>query len=138
MSDPFTALGAASSIVALLEFAWKLLANTKKICTTATGETDDQATLSAIAEDVSRLGDAITISPRCEQDLMNLVKESKKVALDLLEALAELKVQGENSVWKSFAVALRTVWKKGKIEAFSYRLAKLQGQVASHVQLMIL
>jgi hypothetical protein len=138
MPDPFTVLGTASSIIAFLEFSWKLLADTRTIYKSATGENEDNQILSIIAEDISRLGYAIIVSSAAGDDLQVLVKESQKIAQDLLEALTTLKVQGKNTTWKCFMVALKEVWRKGKIEAFSQRLAKLQAQVASHVQMLIL
>jgi hypothetical protein len=138
MVDPFTVLGTTSSILALLEFCWKLLGDTRTIYKSATGESEDKEVLSAIAEDVSRLGDAITVSHPCGNDLEVLVNKSQKIAKDLLQALAALKVQGNKTTWKCFMVALKDVWRKGKIEAFSQRLAKLQVQVATHVQMLIL
>lgn len=136
MADPFTILGTASSIVSLLELAWKLLAETHSVYRSA-GQSGDNIFLSIIADDVSRLNDKIVASPACNADLQDLVQKSRKITEELLEALGELQVK-DATVWKSFTVALKEVWKRGKIEAFSARLAKLQTQVASHIQLEIL
>ncbi|KAH6880104.1 hypothetical protein B0T10DRAFT_582146 [Thelonectria olida] len=138
MADPFTILGTTSSIITLLEFSWKLLAETRTIYKSATDENEDNAFLSAIADDATRLGDAITVSPGCGDDLQALVTNAQGVARDLLEVLDKLKVHGTKTVWKSFLVALKDVWRNGQIEAFSHRLAKLQAQIGSHIQLLIL
>jgi hypothetical protein len=138
MADPFTILGTASSIITLLEFSWKLLADTRTIYKSATGNNEDNVILSVIAEDVNRLGNAITVSPDCGDDLKTLVDLAYGVSRDLAEALDKLKVQGTKTAWKSFVVALKDVWRNGQIEAFSHRLAKLQTQIASHIQLLIL
>lgn len=138
MADPFIALGVAGNIVALLEFSWNLLAETRTIYKSATGAGENNALLSTIANDVTRLSDAINLSPASGDDLKALVLESRGIAKDLLEAVTRLKVQGENNTWKSFKAALKSVWKRGEIEAFSRRLAMVQGQIASHVQLLIL
>ncbi len=127
-----------SSIIALLEFSWKLLADTRTIYKSATGVGEDHALLSTIAEDVRRLSDTITCSPASCDDLKALVAESRAVAEHLLKVVTKLQVQGEKNAWNSFRAALKSVWKRGEIEAFSQRLAKLQGQIASHVQLLIL
>ncbi|KAK5663818.1 hypothetical protein OQA88_21 [Cercophora sp. LCS_1] len=136
MADPFTVLGATSSIITLVEFSWKLLSSAETVY--QLGESEDHAVLSTIAEDVKRLATPIVASPDHDQSLRDLVEQSVSIAQDLLEALEALKIQGEITVWKSFLVALKDVWKKKKIEAFSHRLAKLQSQVASHVQMVIL
>ncbi|KAK5999159.1 hypothetical protein PT974_01549 [Cladobotryum mycophilum] len=136
MVDPLTALGAASSIIAILEFSWKLLASTQKIY--QMGENEGNATLSTISQDARRLADSIVSSEDYSKDLQALVKESRKVAQELIDALEKLKVQGKKTMGKSFMVALKEIWNKGKIEAFSQKLAKLQAQVASHVQILIL
>lgn len=137
MADPFTALGTASSIITLLEVAWKLLAETHSVYKSAAGQSDDCVFLSVIAEDVTRLNDKIVATPACSDDLQDLVGKSSKVAEELLKALSELQAK-DATVWKSFTVALKEVWNKGKIEAFSQRLAKIQSRVASHIQLEIL
>lgn len=137
MADPFTILGTASSIVALLEFSWKLLAETHAIYKSQAGQSDDHLFLADITEDVSRLNKKIVASPSCSADLDDLVQKSGKIAAELLAALAALQAK-DGTVWKSFTVALKDVWNKGKIETFSQRLAKLQSRVASHIQMEIM
>lgn len=137
MADPFTALGTASSIITLLELAWKLLAETHSVYKSAVGQSDDNLFLSAIAEDVTRLNNNIVASSACSNELRDLVDMSRKVGEELLGALNELQAK-DRTVWKSFTVALKDVWNKGKIETFSKRLMKLQSRVASHIQQEIL
>lgn len=137
MADPFTALGTASSIITLLELAWKLLAETHSVYKSAVGQSDDNLFLSAIAEDVTRLNDNIVASSTCSNELRDLVDMSRKVGEELLGALHELQAK-DGTVWKSFTVALKDVWNKSKIETFSKRLMKLQSCVASHIQQEIL
>lgn len=137
MADPFTALGTASSIITLLELAWKLLAETHSVYKSAAGQSDDNLFLSAIAEDVTRLNNNIVASSACSNDLRDLIDMSRKVGEELLGALNGLQAK-DATVWKSFTVALKDVWNKGKIETFSKRLMKLQSRVASHIQQEIL
>ena len=136
--DPFTVLGTASSIITLLEFTWKLFGDTKMIYKSATSESEDNAVLSTIAEDVARLGDAVILLLECGDSLRVLINDAQGIARDLCGALNRLKVQGTKTVWKSFVVALKDVWGRRDIETFSHRLAKLQQQIASHIQTQIL
>lgn len=138
MSDPFSVLSTTSGIVSLLEFTWKLLAETRTIYKSAEGTTEECIVLSTVANDVKFLGNAITDSPSCDESLLKLVQESRRIAEELLKAVESLTVKGDNNSWKSFAVAPKQVWKKGKLEEFSKRLSWIKGQVASNVQVMIL
>ncbi|RSL42514.1 hypothetical protein CEP51_016472 [Fusarium floridanum] len=145
MADPLTALGTASAIITFLEFSWKLLANTRAVYQSATGlyaskngENDENMLLALVAKDVKTLGDAVIASPAAGNDMEDLVRTSQGIAEDLLKALDKLKVKGDKTVWKSVTVALKDVWGKSKVEDFSRRLAKLQVQVASHIQLSLL
>ncbi|PNP59000.1 hypothetical protein THARTR1_01248 [Trichoderma harzianum] len=138
MVDSLNLLGTTRDITDLLEFIWKLLADTQDIYVSADGQHTNHTTISTIANDVHRLGDIITVSVADDDTLKGLVKESKKIATDLLKALDQLKVQGRNTVWKSFMLALKNVWKDRNIQAFSHRLATLQSQVACHCQAVIL
>ncbi|KAM0552653.1 hypothetical protein ACHAPJ_007750 [Fusarium lateritium] len=138
MADPLTALGTASAIITLLEFSWKILSNTKNVYQSATGQNDDNLVLAIVARDVKSLGDNIIASTFTENDMEDLVRTSQDIAEDLLKAIDNLKVKGDRTVWKSFTIALKDVWGKRKVEEFSRRLAKLQLQVASHIQLCLL
>lgn len=137
MADPFTVLGTASSVITFVEFTWKLLSGTRSVYKSAAGQSDENVFISVITEDVSRLNDKIVASPECSNDLRDIADKSRKVACELLGALRELQAK-DATVWKSFKVALKDVWSKGKIEALSQRLEKLQRRVASHIQLDIL
>ncbi|KAK1752365.1 hypothetical protein QBC47DRAFT_306088 [Echria macrotheca] len=136
MADPFTVLGATSSILTLVEFSWKLLSSAAAVY--RTGESKDHAVLSTIAADIRQLAAPIVASPEYDQSLRDMIKESEAIAKALLDALEALKIQGKATVWKSFMVALKDVWKRKDIDAFSQRLVKLQSQVASHVQMVVM
>lgn len=138
MSDPFSVLSTTSGIISLLEFTWKLLAETRTIYRSSVGTTEECIVLSTVANDVKSLGKAITDSPSCGEGLLKLVEESRRIVDELLAAVDSLTVKGDKNAWKSFAAALKQVWKKGKLEEFSKRLSWIQGQVASNVQVMIL
>ena len=138
MADPISSLGTATNIITLVEFTWKLLTSTKNVYQSATGENENNLVLAMVAEDIKNLSDAIDASPGNGKDMQTLVQTSRKIAGELLKALDHLKVKGKKTVWKSLTVALKDVWHKGKIEEFSQRLAQLQAQVASHMQISLL
>lgn len=138
MADPLAALGAASSIITLIEFSWKLFSSTKEVYQSATGQNEDNLVLEIVTKDVTRLNESINSSSSgLDSDLKALIKEARKVSDDLLKALDRLKAKHGTTVWTSFHVALKDVWKKDQIEGFSRRLARLQNQVASHIQLRL-
>ncbi|KAI8963342.1 hypothetical protein F5Y11DRAFT_148903 [Daldinia sp. FL1419] len=138
MADPFTALGTASSVLAFVEFSWKLLTNTYSTYKSATGESEDARVLFRIAEDATRFGNAITMAPGCEADLRRLVEEAKSIAEELLDILEKLKVQGTKTAWKSFVVALNELWQSSEVKSLSERLTKLQNAMILHIQKLLL
>ena len=97
-----------------------------------------------VAEDIKKLSDIIDASPGGSgKDMQTLVQTFQKIAGrgragGLPKALSHLKVRGKKTVWKSLTVALKDVWHRSKIEGFSQRLAQLQAQVASHMQISLL
>ncbi|OTB12976.1 hypothetical protein K445DRAFT_320477 [Daldinia sp. EC12] len=138
MADPFTALGTASNILTFVEFAWKLLTSTYTTYKSATGESEDNRILSLIAKDVTRLGDAISMAPDCEDSLRRLVKEARSISHDLLEVLEKLQVRGTKTAWKSFVATFNELWQSSGIKSLSERLIKLQNAIICHMQKLLL
>ncbi|KUJ15133.1 uncharacterized protein LY89DRAFT_685948 [Mollisia scopiformis] len=135
--DPLTALGLAGNIVQFIDFAWKLFEGTKAIYKSASGSSHDNAVLQSIANDLRHLSNGIIISNQHSEELRRLATESKRISLELLDALEKLKLQGRNTKWKSFVLALREAWSRGKINEMSDRLSALQSQMNLHIQIMV-
>ena len=133
-ADPFMALGLAANIITFVDFVWKLCSGADAIFHSPSGSSDENAVLEVIAHDVRSLGDAVIVEQAHSEDLRALATQSKRVAEEVLGALERLKVQGNNTRWKSLKVALKDVWGRGEIHNLEQRLLKLQAQVTAHVQ----
>ncbi|KAK3898926.1 hypothetical protein C8A05DRAFT_18559 [Staphylotrichum tortipilum] len=134
MLDPFTAVGLAGNIITFIDFTRELLSGARAIYRSHSRTSDENAVLGVIARDVSSLSDKVIVEQARSEDLRALATESKRVAEDLVGALEKLKVEGSNTRWASFKVALKDVWNRGEIEDLERRLEKLQVQVTAHLQ----
>jgi len=136
--EPLAALGVASNVIQLVDFAVGLVADTSDIYKSAAGASGNSRTLEAIAQDASRLSDAIKLFDECPATLQALAVEAKEVADELLKTVKRLQVSGRRRIWSSFMLALKETWNSKKIEAFAGRLEKLQSQLTSHIQFLVL
>ncbi|KAF2464920.1 uncharacterized protein BDR25DRAFT_241210, partial [Lindgomyces ingoldianus] len=131
--DAFTAIGLAGNIVQFVDFSWKLIAGCRVIYKSSEGASDETLTLGSIANDVVRLSNAIGVSSYDDQ-LEPMAKECTAIAKELSDALNKLTAKSQRTMWISFSIALKEVWRKGKIEGICNRLGKVQAQLAVHIQ----
>src|SRR5689334_8066478 len=110
--DPLTALGVASNIVSFVSFAFDLITETRKICNSASGASDNTILVQTIARDVERFNATLSSSRHASPALQALISQSSKMAADLQNGLRTLKSKRKRSTWDSFKVALRGVWTK--------------------------
>ncbi len=147
MLDPFTALSLASCIVQFVDFGSKLLSASGELHRSAEGALVENVELEVIAKDVIQLNNMLAISARSPTDTRQLTKDEealrklaescKLVANELLLVLELLRLQSPGHNWQSFRKALRTVWKKNKIQGLEDRLNKLQKQVNDRLIVMM-
>jgi hypothetical protein len=135
--DAFTALGLASNIVQFVDFSWKLVAESRAIYKSSEGASHENLTLIAIANNVAALSNAIEVSTDDSQ-LEKLAKECKTIGKELSDALDELRANGKRTMWTSFSIALKEIWKKGKVDRIYNRLGKVQAQMAIYLQFLML
>ena len=133
--DPFTALSVAGNIVQFVDFSCKLVRNAQSIAKSTTGSSETAMELTAIANDVEQLSDAInTSSSLYPFQLMNLAAQCKSLARELLDILGRLRKEGKHPRWESFLVALKEIWRQDKINDFVQRLSLLQHQLVLNMQ----
>lgn len=137
--DPFSAIGFAGNVLNFLDFSWSLLTDTYKIYKCASDAAPDAKTLTSVANDIIRLGSVIVLSPEYGQDLRKLAEECKGVADALLGVLDKLRVTAKRkTVYDSFLLALRKVWKRKDIDDFVERLQILQAQLTVRMNWLLL
>ncbi|KAI1338002.1 hypothetical protein F5Y15DRAFT_417441 [Xylariaceae sp. FL0016] len=99
------AVGLASNVVQFVDFTLKLFNETRRIYKSS-GNGDHDA-LDAISTGISRKSDAIIVSAEYPRALQKLAEACKKIADDLVQALAKATHKGKNEVWDSFTLALK-------------------------------
>lgn len=147
--DPFSAFSLAASVAQLVDFGSKLISEGQEIYHSATGSSQKNVDLETICLELSRLGDKLkasaqstsvsstTMRSREEKALGSLAGVCKDVADELLSVVQKLKVtEGPHRRMRSFHQALKSVWKKDRIDAFQKRLDGFRKQLS--IQLIAL
>ena len=140
MLDPFSALSLAAAVVQFVDFGTRLMSKGKEIYQSADGSSAENIELEVIYEDLKSLSeklkataDPISLSRGCleERALGKLAATCKSVADELLTTLRDLRVaEGPHRKWSSFRKALKTIWKKEKIEELKSRLEGLRDELS--------
>lgn len=138
--ESLAALSAAGNILQFVEFAFKLLVETRTIYRSANGLGTQNTALSVIAQDTYDLCDAISAlgTTGSSGSVTPLIKEGQHMAASLLQAIHRLQAGDNCTKWKSFKTALKQVWSQKEIEDFGSALVRIQTQLASRMQMLLL
>lgn len=142
MLDPITALGLASNIIQLVDFASKLLEKSTEI--RRNGEAVDHGRLRAAAVDLENLSRSIKTSTSVpdnehsdraaetpqETALVMLSEDCCAVANELIECLNTLKGKSNQTLWSTFRQAIRTIWSKEKVMEMASTLENYRSELA--------
>lgn len=71
----------------------------------------------------------LDIREKRQEELLSIVTACKKSAIELLNVVERLKVQGPNTKWKVFRQALCTVWRTEQVDAMMVRLERYRDQL---------
>ena len=129
--DPFTALGVVGNILQFVDFAFKLVSDSRAIYKSSKGISADHEVLETITNDVYRLSDGLTEG--AYDEVNRLVRHSKDLAQEILSTLEELKTRGPPGKLESFVQALKEMRRKDKIQKLAGQLDRLQGQLSTHL-----
>jgi hypothetical protein len=146
--DPISILGAASAAVQFVDFASKLMYGTYEIYKTGSASFLAGSDLESITKSLNELNTDIltelaktpsgTEMTKRDKTIDNLCRDCNVVAVELLKALENLRLQTHNTVWNSFRKALATVpWKPPKIHALRKRLESFSQQICLHMVVSI-
>jgi len=141
--DPFTSLGLAGNIVQFVDFSRKLISESYQLYKSATGTLPENHELAMIAETLGELSSKLTSSSlsdvrpiqlsQHEKNLQMIGISCKSVAEELRATVEDLRVKGKYNKWQSFRQALRSVWKKDKIQALEKRLDSFRQELTVHL-----
>jgi hypothetical protein len=137
--EPFSALAVATSAAQFVDFTSKLITESYKLHTSATGQLEEHVILEKVTKslrdvsfDLSTQVEKQTVLAKLSHDdkeLQHLCKSCHEISLQLLEALEKLKAEDGSSKWKNFRQALRTVWTREHIEGLERQLDRLRQQL---------
>ncbi|KAK8061162.1 hypothetical protein PG997_015383 [Apiospora hydei] len=132
--DPLSALGVASNILAVIDFAWTVLTEARTIHHSSSGLNGEAEFVDRLIEDVVKLDEDVPSLVGVSEELQILLAESKNITALLQKALQSLKGRGNRSKWRSFLSALKHTWGKDRVQELTNKLGSLQAQVTRHIQ----
>jgi hypothetical protein len=136
--DPWTAMGLAGNIVQFVDFGCKLISETRTIYKSKAGASERTRNLETITADLEQLCDGLAISvsrgtTMVDENLRRIAFECQEVAKELRTVLLTLHIDGKETVWSSFIVAVQEIWTKDRVTSLASRLDALQGQLNTHI-----
>ena len=139
--DAAAAIGLAGNIVQFVDFAWKVLRESKDLYKSTTGSSSENDVLALIFRDLSyhfkRVNAVTQRHVTIPDSLITLIYECDKVNSRLVNTLDLIRVKSPHKKWESFVQALRCVWKKEKIEGLVKQLERLRNEVQFSLQVML-
>ncbi len=139
--ETIAALSLAGNIVQFVDFGCRLFSKSRELYKSSEGALDETVELEKIATSLSTMSEGLTKIPPlaaqqsqwCQDEitLKSIAQGCKKIADELLEALDELRVKNSKMKWQSFRVALKRIWRSGKIESMSRKLVDYSVQLTT-------
>lgn len=142
--DPATAVGFASSILTFIDFSYKLVNGTLQIIDGGTTTGNDH--WAKVADDLQRLTTALEtdfLEPsEHEAALRSLAAGCKKLSEKLQAVLQKLTVNSDPrasgvSKWEAFKVSLRSIFKRGEVEALVAQLGEYRSEILARLALIL-
>jgi hypothetical protein len=141
MLDPVTSIGLAASVIQLIAFTKDLLDKSEEVQGRIDGALLENSELETITRSLLKLSGQLSVPQKknttkpdtkldpVEKEISELCDGCKNVAQSLVEALTELKSDGNRNRWRSFNQALRCIWNERKINDIVERLERYRRQI---------
>lgn len=129
--DPLSALGVCSSILQIVDFSCKILSKGNQLRTSFSGALPENEVLEKVTTHLHGLVDRLRRQGQIPsgQDLSGMVVLCIGTAGELLDVLDRLKVHGPKTRWKSFRAAIKSVWRKEKVDEILGRLQMIRDEI---------
>ncbi|KAK2737619.1 hypothetical protein FQN55_000975 [Onygenales sp. PD_40] len=131
--DPFSALGLAANVIQFVDFAWKLLTETREIGKSIDGYSEENRSLATIISDITLSDIAITTIITDDPSLQQIISQCQTVSAKLMDVLEKLRVGQSQFGWSNFKTALKGVWNKREIESLFETVLRLRMRVLEHL-----
>ncbi|KAI9766575.1 MAG: hypothetical protein M1839_004873 [Geoglossum umbratile] len=128
-------IGLVGNIVQFVDFGSKLISKSVQLYKSNDGTLQENIDAETATNDLVLLNNKLKSSANTAGDaaLEKLCISCNDVAVELLEALDKLKVQGKRERWKSMRKAIRSVWDKAHIQQIEGRLAGFKEELNLHI-----
>ncbi|KAF2005271.1 hypothetical protein P154DRAFT_377624, partial [Amniculicola lignicola CBS 123094] len=136
--EPLAALGACSSILQIIDFSCKILSKGNQLRNSFSGATTENVQFEQVGVHLKNLVLRLRQNPVTQsqshggaqaQGLDGMITLCIQTTDELIEALEKLKVQGKRTRWKSFRQAVKSVWRKEKIDDTVSRLQMIRDEI---------
>ncbi|OCK79902.1 hypothetical protein K432DRAFT_354034 [Lepidopterella palustris CBS 459.81] len=136
--DPLSALGLAGNIVQFVDFACKLIAETRELYYSESGLSSKAETLDTITQDLRRLSDGLEVSSARGTSaagplIRTLAFDCKQLADDISRDIKKLQVSSKSKPhqrWASFRAALKATLGENTVLHLSARIDTLRNEVS--------
>jgi len=145
--DPVSALGVAGTTVQFIDFSTHLLSKASEYYKSADGGLLQHKDIAQVAASIGQLSNRLNVSlDRLEglntqtfeeSALKAIVEECRVNAQDLVTTLQRLRVHGDHKVWKSLRQAIKSEWKKQKIQRTHQRLNELPQSMVVYLLVIV-
>lgn len=140
--DPASAIGVASSVLAFIDFSWKLIHGTVEIYRSPDGTSDENARLEDVMDDVKSLAESlqagVSVRTKAERNIKRLAQDCQEDAEELLGLLSEMKVPGKRkTVWRSLGAKWMSILKKEKVTDLRSRLHDSRADLMLNLTLLL-
>lgn len=105
--DPLSTLEVVSNVLAVMDFAWTLLSEARTIYKSSNDTSTEAYFIKSIVRDIQQLDEGISSSHAGNTGLQALMKLSRDIATELLDALATVKTSGQRSKLRSLVASLK-------------------------------
>jgi hypothetical protein len=132
------AIGLASGIITFIDVSYKIVRGTYEIYSSATGATEENIHIAAVAEDLKSATEVLQDDPEGVDDheLLELSKKCCALSQDLSELLRKLQADDKSRL-QSFKVAWRSVRKQKDVSSIEKRLDTYRQQIILRLNLLL-
>lgn len=137
--DPLSALGMAASIIQFVDFTTKLFNEAREVYHSASGSSPSVHTLASLSAELSALSKSFSPDDLKSLGLGRVAAQCSDIAKEIQLLVKKLTLEKpSDGYWRNFAVALKTVLNKEKIEDLGKRVDKIQLQLGLQMQRLVL
>ncbi|KUJ20519.1 uncharacterized protein LY89DRAFT_682244 [Mollisia scopiformis] len=137
MAEALAVIGSVSAVVQLIDFSGKCISKGVELYRSGDGILDENAAIELAANHLTTL--RVQVEDRAvrlnDAELQNLCSAIASASSDLSEVLAEVRMQGNKTKWKTLRKAIRSVWSKDKILDLEHRLCSFRSELNLHITL---